>query len=299
MNIQKVYRRFDHLQRKYRLLAFPLAVVKQYNDDEAGYHAALLTYYGYLALFPLLLISATVTQVVSKSRPELQERVINAVASYFPILGTQLENHIQGLHKSGVALLIGIVILLYGTRGLAAALRRGVNSLWGIPLKQRDAFPHSAVKNIVIILVGGLGFIVAAAVAGYIATAGPDLWLRLLSFAADAFVLYWVFTFLLVYCLPKPVPTTQTWPAALAAAIGLLVLQFVGGYLLHHVLKHLDALYSYFALSLGLLFWIYLQAQVVYYALEIAIVKNNKLWPRSLTGHHTAADERSTERAVH
>ena len=61
----------------------------------------------------------------------------------------------------------------------------------------------------------------------------------------------------------------DVFTAALGAAIGIVLLQFVGGYLLAQQLRHLDALYSYFALSLGLMFWLYLQSQVIFYSLEI------------------------------
>ena len=65
----------------------------------------------------------------------------------------------------------------------------------------------------------------------------------------------------------------------------------LGGYLLKRELKNLDALYSYFALALGLLFWIYIQVQVLFYSLEIAAVRSQNLWPRSLTNKKlTVAD---------
>lgn len=72
-------------------------------------------------------------------------------------------------------------------------------------------------------------------------------------------------------------------PGAIAAAIGLVILQSLGGYILTRELKSLDALYSNFAIPLGLLFWIYLQAQMLYYAAEIAVVSSKRQWPRSLS----------------
>jgi len=292
MNIQTSLNRLDRFQRRHPIVGFTVGVIKRYSDDDAGYQAALLTYYGYLALFPLLLILATATQLIATSRPELQARVISATASYFPVLGDQLESHVHGLHKSGIALLIGLLILFYGARGVAAAFRHGVNLLWRTPRDEQVHFPQSMGKNLVIIIVGGLGFIGAAAAASVIAPTGSGWIIRLLSLAANAFLLFWVFAFLLKYSLPRRVSWQETRTAALISAVGLLILQLLGVYLLGRTLKHLDALYSYFALSLGLLFWIYLQAQVVYYAIEIGVVQHQKLWPRSLTGHQlTAADK--------
>jgi hypothetical protein len=45
----------DGMQRRHGVLGFPYAVVKKYGDDAGGRQAALITYYGFLSNFPLLL----------------------------------------------------------------------------------------------------------------------------------------------------------------------------------------------------------------------------------------------------
>ena len=47
----------DRLQRRYAVLGFPYAVVKKYGDYGGGREAALITYYGFLSIFPLLRFS--------------------------------------------------------------------------------------------------------------------------------------------------------------------------------------------------------------------------------------------------
>jgi len=293
MNLNKLILKLDAYQRHNRFLAFMHAVIKKYGDDQAGYQAALLTYYGFLSLFPLLLVVTTLTQIIAFSRPELQARVINAVAGYFPVLGGQLSAHVHSLHKSGLALGIGIVFLIYGTRGVAAAFRNGANLIWGVPRTKQEGFPKSAAKDLMIVIVGGLGFILAGFVSGLTATGRHGLALRLVTLVLDGLILFLLFSFLFKHSLPRPVTAKNTRLGAITASVGLVILQLAGGYILAHVLKNLDALYSYFALSLGLLFWIYLQAQLFYYAMEISVVHSRKLWPRSLSGHNlTEYDKR-------
>ena len=43
----------DRMQRQHAVLGFPYAVVKKYGDDEGGRQAALITYHGFLSIFPL------------------------------------------------------------------------------------------------------------------------------------------------------------------------------------------------------------------------------------------------------
>ena len=70
--------------------------------------------------------------------------------------------------------------------------------------------------------------------------------------------------------------------SAIAAAVGVQILQIIGGYLLTHELKHLSNLYGTFAVVLGLLFWIYLQVQILLFAAFAGAVHARRLWPRKI-----------------
>jgi len=50
-----------------------------------------------------------------------------------------------------------------------------------------------------------------------------------------------------------------------------------------HQIAHASPLYGTFATVLGLIAWLYLQAQLMLYAIEINVVRAYQLWPRSLT----------------
>src|SRR5206468_3515895 len=143
-----------------------------------------------------------------------------------------------------------------------------------------------------IVVLSGVGLLVASASAGVAAAAGKGVAFHTLSLVINTFVLFWLFVVLLKVSLPRPLPFKNIRLGCAVAAVGLVVLQAFGGYLLTRQLKNLDALYSNFAIPLGLLFWIYLQAQVVYYAVEVAAVHRMHLWPRSLSGRLTLVDKR-------
>lgn len=295
--IDKNIEKLDAFQRRHRPIAFTYAVIKKYGEDEAGYKAALFTYYAFLSLFPLLLILVTVTQYLSHSHPQLQADIIKGATDYFPVLGTQLADHVNTLQKSGPALIIGLLFVVYGARGVADALKLGIQQIWGIPKAKRPGFPRSNLDSIKIIVIGGLGFLAAAISAGMVASVGRGLGFTVLATLLNFSILFLLFTFLINACLPNHVTIRQIRLGGITAAVGLVLLQSIGGYVLARELKNLDALYSYFALSLGLLFWIYLQAQILFYAVEVALVSDKKEWPRSLSGKNpTPSDLRATER---
>ena len=70
---QRMLRRADDAQRRHTVLAFPFAVLKKFGDDRASHLAALIAYYGFFSIFPLLLVFATVTSFVLSENPELRD----------------------------------------------------------------------------------------------------------------------------------------------------------------------------------------------------------------------------------
>jgi len=290
--IDRLIDKANDFQKEHRLFAFTLAVIKKYGDDMAGREAALLTYYSFLSLFPLLLVLTTVTDVIVGRNPHLHSTIINGLTNYFPLLGNQLATHVHRLNASGLAIITGVLFTLYGARGVADVFRSGMQDIWGVPKKEREGFPENVFKSIALIIVGGAGFILASILAAYTSSSGHGLLFRLLAWAVNIIILFLLFNFLINFSLPKHITIKDIWVGAIVAAIGLVLLQYLGGFILSRQLKRLDALYSYFAVALGLLFWIYLQAQVLYYSVEIAVVKSKNLWPRSLKSNNpTPADE--------
>lgn len=227
--ISNTIHRLNIFQQKHSWAGFPYAVIKKYGDDQAGQQAALLTYYGFLALFPLLLVLTTLLSIFAGSHEALRKTVIEGLTDYFPMFGTQLSGHIGGIHKSGLPLVIGIVFTLYGARGVADAFRMGVNHIWEIPRAHRDSFFTALAKSLGIVIVGGTGFMVASIISGYAAAAGHGVGFRLLSMGINMFILFWLFMFLMNVSLPRHVTLRETGSGAATAAIGLVILQSLGG----------------------------------------------------------------------
>lgn len=294
--MQTIIQKLDSFQRRHLLSAFIFAVIKKYGDDEAGHQAALLTYYAFLSLFPLILVLTTLIEYIPVSHTELQQSIISGTTNYFPILGDQLSAHINTLQKNGAALVAGLLFTLYGARGVADAFRNSIQNLWKVPKDQRDGFPKSTLKSLGIIVIAGIGFVIASVSIALAGATGHGWLFHALTILINLIVWYVLFVLLIGISLSRPAPFSETNAAAVTAAIGLVIVQLAGGYLLKRELHNLDALYTYFALSLGLLFWLYLQVQVLFYALETASVRTERLWPRSLSGHYlTAADRRVAE----
>ncbi|MEA2144599.1 MAG: rane protein, partial [Solirubrobacteraceae bacterium] len=110
MDLLRPVRAFDAVQQRHRWLAIPMAVVKKFGDDQAGSLAALVAYYAFFSLFPLLLVFVTVLGFVLQGDPGAQTSVANSVLGKFPMIGDQIRNH--RLQGHAVALVIGVVTSL-------------------------------------------------------------------------------------------------------------------------------------------------------------------------------------------
>ncbi|MGJ3561362.1 YhjD/YihY/BrkB family envelope integrity protein [Streptomyces sp. INA 01156] len=84
-----LHERLDRYQRRHRWVGLPLAVLYKFYDDQALYLAALLTYYGFLSLFPLLLILVTVLSTFLSNDPALRQRVLDSALSSSPSSATR------------------------------------------------------------------------------------------------------------------------------------------------------------------------------------------------------------------
>jgi membrane protein len=292
--IQRVVAKIDTVQRRQKPLAFVYAVIKKYGDDQAGYQAALVTYYGFLALFPLLLVLTTVAGIAGSRNPEFGAQLVDSVSRYFPGIGQSLQDAVNGSGRTGLALLIGTLFSLYGARGIADAFRNAANHIWHVPIDKRSGFPRSLIRSFGIIFGGGAGFLAASIIAGLTTNAGHGVGFKALSILINLVILYGVFMLILRLSLPLGVALKQFRLAAAISALGITALQLIGGAVLAAHASSLSTSYSaLFATTLGLLAWIYLQSQVIMYALEVNTVKNGKFWPRGLTDDNpTAADKK-------
>ncbi len=286
----------DKLQQKHHALSFPYAVVKKYGDDDAGHQAALITYYGFLSLFPLLLAATSIIDSVARRSSELHTRLVADINSYFPIVGEQLQSSVHS-NKTGPALIAGLLFALYGARGIADAVRNALDHAWAIPRTRRSGFPKNILKSLGLLLGGGLGLLLTNGLASYaLAAVGRAPVLRIVPILINVSLLYLIFMYIFLIGSSRRHPRKDIRLGAITASIGLLLLQAVGGYLITHQLHNLRGLYGQFALVLAILFWIYLQAQVLMYAIEINVVHTYKLWPRSLTQKPTTVADKKAFR---
>jgi len=283
--IKALLRAVDRFQQRRRVLAFPVAVWKKFGDDQAGSLAALIAYYAFASLFPLLLVLVTVTSIVLQHHPALEHTVQTKAIADFPGFGSQLIGSLKHLHGTGFALAIGIILTLLGARGVASAAQNAFNQVWEVPMTRRPGFLPANLRSLGLLLVVGLGEIATLIIAGLAGGAGKSFTGAGAYVAATAVALILnVGLFWLGFRLATASEITgrALWLGAILSAVAWQILQSVGTYLLRSEVSKSSVVGGTFALVLGLLAWLYLQAEITLYAVEASVVHAGKLWPRSM-----------------
>jgi len=290
---QRAARGADAFQQRRPALAFPLAVWQKFNDDQAGNLAALIAYYGFAAIFPLLLVLATVLNLLLKDNPALQRTLTDSALAQYPVIGQQINAQLGTIPGTGLPLVIGAILLLLGARGVANAMQNALCEVWGIARKDRPGFPMSQLWSLGLLFTVAIGFIVTTSLSGVAGGAGhlltgigATIGAVLVSLVLNLGVFWLGFRL----ATANKVRWRDLLVGALIAAVVWQVLQVAGGYVVSHQLRRANELYGTFGVVLGLVAWLYLQAQATLWAAEIDVVLAKRLWPISMLPEPGSAD---------
>ena len=279
MSITDRLHSLDARQQQTPGVRFVAAVYKKFSDDQAGQLAALIAYYAFVSIFPLLLAFVTILGFVLEGHPGDREKILHGTLGQFPILSEHLT--LSSLKGSGVALAIGIVGALLAGMGVTSAAQNAFNRIWHVPFKDRPNFIFSRLRSLAVLAILGTLTIVSTAAAGFVGASSHGALAVvagvLVAFAVNVALFMTAFTLLTA----ADVSWREYLPGVIVAAILWQLLQHLGGFYVDHSLKHTQALYGIFALVLGLLAWLYLGAQLVIFAAEVNVVRVRRLWPRS------------------
>jgi membrane protein len=284
--------RADAYQRQHRWAGLPLAVLYKFADDQGTYLAAQITYYGFVAVFPLLLLLATILGYVLHGDSHLQRQVLDSALAQFPVIGGQITANIRSFHGSPAGLVIGMVGCVYGGLGIVQAVQTTLNKVWGVPRDSRPDRVRARLRSLLMLAFGGASVIITTVLSAVGAASDAygarlDVPVRTIATAAAIALNVTLFVVAFRVLTARHVAVRQILAGAIAAAVAWQALQWVGALLLGHEIKGATATYGLFALVLGTLAWIYLGALTTVLCAEFNAVRAGHLWPRSLLSPFT------------
>src|SRR5262245_4941920 len=181
-DVKKYVSRIDRFQQQHRPFGFVYGVIKKFGDDQGGNLAALITYYGFISLFPLLLVLVTLFGFFFRSH---QDAIVNSALADFPIIGDQIKDQLKAPKGSGLGLAIGVLGALWGGLGIANASQDAMNRVWAVPFRTRPGFFPRVLRSLAIVGVLGIGIIGITVVSTIATNIGVGPWLRVFTVTAS------------------------------------------------------------------------------------------------------------------
>jgi YihY family inner membrane protein len=284
--------RVDEFQRKHKIVGFPLGVVYKFSDDQGPYLAAILTYYAFIAIFPLLLIASSVLGFILQGDPQLQAQLLDSALTQFPIVGTQIGRP-EGLQGSASAVVIGSLAALYGVLGLGQAAQHALNVAWAVPRNSRLNPVISRVRSVFLLSAAGLAVVLITfltGVVGNLGTFGVELgWLTWLGTGVSIAVTAVMLALMMRYTTSRQPSFQVSLPGAVVIAVLWHLLQVLGTQYVERIVGNVSEMNGVFALVLGLIGLLYLASAMGVLGVEVNVVINQHLYPRALLTPFTDA----------
>jgi len=299
----QIYRRLtgalDRFQRRFRLTSVLFAVTKRYSDDRGGQLGALMTFYGFLSVFPLILLLLTFAGLLLPGT-QLEKDIVNSALAQFPVIGDQLAANIHAITKgNSFAVVVSTLGLLWGAFGITSSMQFATHRIWREPPEAEPGLWPRTLKGIEILAVLTM-IILASTLAAALSTVGAQYFgrhhgfLRLGAFGIALIINFAGYVLALWMLAPKEATIKVIMPGAILGATGWTIIQAFGGYLVGHRLQHASQIYGFFAVVFGLIFWISLGVQLFLYSSELNVVLHRREWPRYLFGEPEASATNSS-----
>ena len=289
--VSKAMGALDGWQRRTPGAGVPYAVVKKFGDDNANLVVVALAWYGFTAIFPLLLVVTTVLADIGAR--SLGTGILNTLHQ-FPVIGQQFNPaNPTALHGSTLGLVIGLIGLVYGAQGVTQTAQTAMATVWHIPQTQRTGFLPRLGRSLAGLVTIGGAFLINASLTTYATASKTGLGIEILVLIGLLVINVGLYFATFTLLTAKAIGPRGLLPGAVLGAVAFTALLTLGTGLMQHQLKNAQATYGAFGLVIGIVALLLLLAKLSLYAAELNPVLSRRLYPRALpmTDDPTDADQ--------
>ena len=260
-------------RRFWRFILICADITNSFLDKNGPQLAAAITYYALFSLIPLTLAIMFILGTIYRGSEGLETRLSLAVNTLLPVSNDTVADTLQAMARTrAVAGVLGILGLLWVSTTVFGAIRKSVNTLWGI--RQSRRFFHERLIDISFAAGAGLLMWVPIALTAGLAvlgeftstlrtgSAGSFRLEDILSYALSPFISLTVFLFIYRYLPNTRVTFREVWPGALMATMAFEA--WKGVFLWYnHTFPIYDTVYGPVGALVALLTWIYISANIL------------------------------------
>ena len=279
----RVTTRFARLRERHGWLDHTVRMVQHYGAVNGNAQAGAVTFFGFLAVFPILALAFFVVGQLAKVDPSLKPQMIHEINGLLPgVMGTGKGQVRLSTFEDYAATvgIIGLVGLLYSGLGWLSGMRSALEVMFVTPRRDQPNLLFGKLRDLGTLTLVGLTLVVSVALSGAVTgfsgrilevvgvdphSVVPAVLLSLLGHAlaivASTVLLLAIFKFLLVH---SHVPRRSLQSGAVLGAVGFEVLKLVANLLLRATQG--SPAFQAFGVALILVVWINYFSRLVMYA---------------------------------
>lgn len=253
------------LRRRNRIADVVAETLDGFRRHLTGRNSAVLTYYGFLTLFPLFLAATTILGLVLESRPAWEDELVGSAAESVPFIGDQIAEGQIG--TSLLALVIGLSTALWGSMKAFVGLQLAYDDIWEVPLDDRAGFVTQRARALIGLAVIGASQVGTVVLASIVGEAGLPLVGRALVILGGLAINLCVAAAMYRFLTSSVTSWSTAWPGAIFTGTVYTVIQMLGTRITTELAG--DEKYGELGSVLALLTWLSLHAVVNLFGAEL------------------------------
>ncbi|MEY2581239.1 MAG: rane protein [Ilumatobacteraceae bacterium] len=239
-----------------------MRAVEGFRKHRSGRNAALIAHFGFLSVFPLLLVFTTVLGFVLQSHARLRIDITDSALNQLPFVGQQIGTDPAKLHGNALVLILGVTASLWGGMKAFVAVHGALDDIGEVPLDERSNLVKTRLRALLGMVYVGGAQILAAILTGLASVTGVRVISKVLlvvfTVAIDTAVLALSYRWLRT----KWPSWRSVLPGAIVGGVLFAALQVVGVAVVGRSISKASPVYGTFASVIGLLFWLSLHAMI-------------------------------------
>ncbi len=246
-----------------------VVIIQNFRSHRTGRHAALVAHYGFLSVFPLLLVFTTVLGFLLQSRPKLRDDIIDSAFERIPIIGKDVGNAPEQLKGNVLVLIFGLVAALWAGMRAFNVMQSALDDVAEVAMNKRPSLLRTRVRSLLGIAIVGGGQIGTAVLTALVAVSGVKVLHRVLLVVAAVLVNAVVIAAVYRWLCMRKFSWREVAPGAVAAGVTFAALQIAGTVVVGRAIANASPIYGTFASVIALVTWLSLHALVALVGAEL------------------------------
>lgn len=232
-------------------------------------NAAVLTYYGFISVFPLFMVASSILAILLRNNDALKDEILATAVAQFPVIGTQIREESGSLDGGVPAVAIGLIVTLWAATRAFAGVQSAFDDAWEIPIHNRSNIAITRVKALAGVGLVGTGILGATVVSAMVSAVDLPVIGRIGLGLATVAINIVVLNLMIRTLTAAKVSWSMALPGAVLGGVGFGVLQIGGAAIVGQYLATASDTTGAFATVFALLGWLNLHAILSIAAVEL------------------------------